>query len=352
MKIIRLSTFLNFGGVEKRLTNIAHNQDENQWLFCAINKGGTAEKDIKKLNKKVVVFNLPYRIPNLFTIIKLVLFFRKEKPNVVHTSGAEANFHGIIAAKLASVPIIIAEEIGIPTQSIVAKKIFSVVFYLTNYVIGNSVEAIDFLKTQNKVKDKKLIKIHNPLIFTVLPEVKKIEDDFFRIISVSRLEKVKNIDSVLRVVARLTENKIKVHFSIIGDGAEMYHLQYLTKKLNIENHVTFLGFQENPYSFLSISDLYVLTSFSEGFSNSLAEAMYCEVPSISTDVGAASEIINHNVNGWIVNINDDDDLYEKIYSIIKMDKSVLKSVGQKGKSTIIENYSLQKHIDSLLKIYK
>jgi glycosyltransferase involved in cell wall biosynthesis len=352
MKIIRLSTFLDFGGVEKRLTNISHIKDDNQWIFCAINKGGIAEYEINRNNKKVVIFNLKYKIPNLITIIKLALFFRKEKPNVVHTSGAEANFHGIIAAKLASVPIIVAEEIGIPTQSIVAKKVFSVVFSLSDYVIGNSVEVIDFLKTQNKVSVTKLIKIHNPVNFPALSKVHKKADDFFRIISVSRLEKVKNIDSILRVISRLTKNNIKVLLSIVGDGSEMKHLQNLSVKLNIENQVTFLGFQKKPYSFLLMSDLYVLTSFSEGFSNSLAEAMYCEVPSISTSVGAACEIINHNVNGWIVNINDDDELYEKIYSIIKMDKSLLKSVGQKGKSTIIENYSLQKHIDTLLKIYK
>lgn len=351
LKIIRLSTFLDFGGVEKRLTNIAHVQDENQWIFCAINKGGVAENEIKKQHKKVVIFNFPYKIPNLFTLFKLVLFFRKEKPNVVHTSGAEANFHGIIAAKLAAVPVIIVEEIGIPTQSAMAKKIFSVVYSFADFVVGNSNEVIAYLKIHNKVLDKKALKIPNPVIFPNLPETRKIAQNVFRIISVSRLEKVKNIDSMLRVVARLNEINIRVQYSILGDGSEKWHLEKLTKALNIENQVVFLGFQERPYSFLLSSDLYVLTSFSEGFSNSLAEAMYCGVPSLTTRVGAAQEIITNNQNGWIVNVNDDDDLFQCIQSIIKRNKDEQIAIGQKGKATIVQKYSLQNHIDLLMTIY-
>jgi glycosyltransferase involved in cell wall biosynthesis len=352
MKIIRLSTFLDFGGVEKRLTNIAHIQDENQWIFCAINKGGTAENEIKKLNKKVIIFNLPYKIPNLITIFKLFLFFREERPNVVHTSGAEANFHGILAAKFARVPIIVSEEVGIPAQSKIAQSIFSAVYSFADFVVGNSNEVIQYLKTHNKVLNKKLIKIPNPVIFPALPESKKTEDGLFCIISVSRLEKVKNIDSTLRVIARLNEINLNVHYSIIGDGNEMNHLKKLTKELNIENKVTFLGFQENPYSFLLSKDLYVLTSFSEGFSNSLTEAMYCGLPSLTTRVGAAQEIIKHNQNGWIVNVNDDDDLMMTIQSIIKMDKGEQIAIGKKGRATIIQNYSLQNHIDLLMTMYK
>lgn len=351
LKIIRLSTFLDFGGVEKRLTNIAYVQDENQWVFCAINKGGTAENEIKKLNKKVIIFNLPYKIPNLLTIYKLFLFFREERPNVVHTSGAEANFHGLIAAKLAGVPVIIAEEIGIPAQSKIAKSIFSIVYTFADFVVGNSNEVIEYLKIHNKVLHKKLIKIPNPVIFPALPEAKKTEHDLFRIISVSRLEKVKNIDSTLRVIARLNLKNLNIHYSIIGDGNEMGHLKNLTKELNIETKVTFLGFQDNPYSFLLSSDLYVLTSFSEGFSNSLTESMYCGLPSLTTRVGAAQEIITHNQNGWIVNVNDDDDLFVTIQSIIKMDKGEQIVIGKKGRATIIQNYSLQNHIDLLMEIY-
>ena len=51
MKIIRLSTFLDFGGIESKMANLSSWNDENDWLFVAIGKGGEAEKKIKSNNK-------------------------------------------------------------------------------------------------------------------------------------------------------------------------------------------------------------------------------------------------------------------------------------------------------------
>ena len=350
MKIIRLSTFLDFGGVEKRLTNIAHVQDENQWIFCAINKGGTAEKEIEKLGKRVVVFNLGYKIPNIITIVKLFKFFVRERPNVVHTSGAEANFHGIIAAKLAFVPVVIAEEVGIPKQSGIAKKIYSLIYYFSDVVVGNSKQVIDYLNVENNVSSKRLKLIPNPVIFPNLPSVIKNESNF-NIISVSRLEPVKNIESMLRVVAKVRDLNYPVIYSIVGDGINSTNLKALSRELKLEDNVKFLGFQDNPYTFLLTSDLYVLTSFTEGFSNSLTEAMYCAVPSLTTRVGVAEELIVDNENGWIVNVNDDDALCNSIINIIEIGNQKRQQIGERGKHTVMENYYLQNHIDLLMTIY-
>lgn len=352
MKIIRLTTFLDFGGIEKRLINISSHQDKNDWLFCAIHHGGNAELAIQNNGKRVICFNYSYKIPSFITLYKLIQFFKKEQPQVVHTSGAEANFHGILAARIAGVPLIIGEEVGIPKQSKFAKIIFLLIYKIADYVVGNSNEVLSYLKIHNKITDSKLIKIPNPVVFPHLPNVKKTEDDLFRIISVSRLEKVKNIDSVLRVIAKLRKQNWDVQYTILGDGKELNHLKNLTKVLNIEQYVIFLGFQNNPYSYLLTSDLYLLASFTEGFSNSLAEAMYCELPCLTSKVGAAEELIKNNENGWIVNVNDDEDLFQTIEGILKMEKTKRIAIGKKAKTTIIENYSLQNHIDLLMAVYK
>ena len=125
MKIIRLSTFLDFGGIESKMVNLSTYKDvENDWVFVAINKGGVAAKKIAENGKRVVCLNLGYRIPDLITVFKLFLFLRKEKPDVLHTSGAEANFFGFLAGKMAGTKNIVTEEIGIPHHSQKAKKIF------------------------------------------------------------------------------------------------------------------------------------------------------------------------------------------------------------------------------------
>src|SRR5690606_14567094 len=99
MKIIRLSTFLDFGGVETRLANISHFQDENEWLFVTLNREGKAAETIKANHKKLINLNAKPSIYSFTTFLKVYKTLKKEKPDVIHTSGAEANFHGILAAK-------------------------------------------------------------------------------------------------------------------------------------------------------------------------------------------------------------------------------------------------------------
>jgi len=351
MKIIRLTTFLNFGGVEKRLINISNVRDSNEWIFYAINKGGTAAEQIKKQNKQVVCLDLTYKIPQISTIYKLYQVFKREKPDVVHTSGAEANFHGVIAAKLAGVRVVVAEEIGIPSQGFLAKKIFQVIYQMADFAVGNSKLVTRFLRDMNGVADTKLVLIPNPMIFPDLPAIKKTIEAEFNIISVSRLEPVKNIESVLRAVSRLIADGIKIKYTIIGDGASADLLKNLVLSLGIENNIIFAGFHADPYPFLLKSDLYVLTSFSEGFSNSLMEAMFSGIPSLSTKVGAAEEIIDDGINGWLVEPNDDDDLLKKLKLIVQLTEEERTQIGVSGKKTITDNYSLQNHIDLLMELY-
>lgn len=79
-------------------------------------------------------------------------------------------------------------------------------------------------------------------------------------------------------------NKIpEAKLILIGQGRLKNHLKNLTKKLNLEQNVFFLGFQDNPFKFLSRSDLFVLSSLWEGLPNVILESMACELPIVSTD---------------------------------------------------------------------
>ncbi|MEX2505468.1 MAG: glycosyltransferase [Pseudohongiellaceae bacterium] len=81
-------------------------------LFCTIGGGGAAENRLISLGAKVIVLGLRTKIPNLLAIERLFRLFRKTQPVAVHTHGAEANFHGLIAARLAGVSVRIGEELA------------------------------------------------------------------------------------------------------------------------------------------------------------------------------------------------------------------------------------------------
>ncbi|MEZ4859226.1 MAG: glycosyltransferase [Flavobacteriaceae bacterium] len=352
MKIIRLSTFLDYGGIETKMVNLSNYETEKEeWVFCAIGKGGSASKTIAENGKRVVCFNLNHKIPSIKTIYQLYLFFKKEKPEVVHTSGAEANFHGVIAAKLASVPKIIAEEIGITSQSKFAKKIFYWIYKYAHYVVGESKLVTNSLQLNYRIPSKKLKTIHNFISFPEITPNRFENVNSLSIVSISRLAAVKNILGVLEAVSLLKKEGFPVQYSIAGDGAQLDILKLKTKELGIEDCVTFVGYIKNPYPLLTKSKIFVLNSFTEGFSNSLLEAMYSGTPAISTAVGGAPEIITEGKNGWLVPVADTMALYHKMKQIHSLNYLTLEEIGKESRKTVISRFSLQSHVKELGKLY-
>ena len=80
--------------------------------------------------------------------------------------------------------------------------------------------------------------------------------------------------------------------------------------------------------------------------------MYCGTPSLSTNVGATSEIIEDGKNGFIVPVDNEKELLKKIKIISTMPVEQLASIGIKGQKQITDNFSLGKHVDKLMKLYK
>lgn len=355
MKIIRLSTFLDFGGIETKMVNLSHyNDTENEWIFAAIGKGGVAAERILKNNKRTTILNLNYKIPSLKTIWQLYIYLKKEKPFVLHTSGAEANFFGYFAGRMAGVPKIIVEEIGIPRQSSVAKKIFRFIFRNADYAVGESKAVVDHFVTTYKLDPDKAKVVSNFGLFQY--DLSKLivqkEESIFNIVMISRLEKVKNIEGVINVVARLCDTTSRnIRLTIAGSGALEQELKKKVEEMNLQNHVHFLGFISDPYPHLCNADLYLLNSHSEGFSNSLVEAMYSGTPVLSTTVGAASDIIEDSKNGFLTSVNDEEELYLKLLKIVDIPKEVMSKIGSNGQKSIIEKYSLNNHIEQLMSIY-
>lgn len=355
MKILRLTTFLDFGGIESKMVNLSTiNDHQNEWIFIAIGKGGKAQKCILDNGKKVDILNLSYRIPSLVTIWKLYKYFKKEKPNVLHASGAEANFHGFFAAKLAGIPNIIVEEIGIPNHSRKAQIIFNYIFKRANFVVGESETVTKHISKTYGLREKQARTIHNFGIFNVdFSKIKRVQNsDAFQIIMISRLEPVKNIEGVIQVIENLVKDKIKIKLSIAGTGSLDEKLKKLVKEKGIENNVIFLGLITDPYPHLVNSDLYLLNSFSEGFSNSLIEAIYSKTLSLSTNVGAGEEIIEDGVTGFLVPADNQNALYDKLKNIIALTKEERCVIAEQGSKFVVENFSFKKHVEELMKIYK
>ena len=130
-------------------------------------------------------------------------------------------------------------------------------------------------------------------------------DNEFIISHTSNFRKLKRVDNVVRIFAKIRE-KIPSKLLLVGDGPDRQKVEQLCRELNIWNDVRFLGKQDAIEEILSVSDLFLIPSETESFGLAALEAMACRVPIISSDAGGLPEVNIHGVTGYCCHMHDVD----------------------------------------------
>ena len=119
----------------------------------------------------------------------------------------------------------------------------------------------------------------------------------------SNFRAVKRIDDVIKIFAMVRKN-INAKLLMVGDGPERHNAEELSRKLGIDEHVRFVGKQEQMEEILAVSDLFILPSEYESFGLAALEAMAAKEVVISTNAGGLPEIVKHNITGFMANVGD------------------------------------------------
>lgn len=131
-----------------------------------------------------------------------------------------------------------------------------------------------------------------------------------RVCSVAKLTKTKGFDRLINVHRRLLDEGLRHHIYILGIGEEQAALERQMKELGVEDSVTLLGFHKNPYQYVARCDLYVCSSWREGFSTAVTEALIVGTPAVSTDCSGARELLGENDEYGLVVDNSEEGIYQ------------------------------------------
>ncbi|MDE5539520.1 MAG: glycosyltransferase, partial [Bacilli bacterium] len=148
------------------------------------------------------------------------------------------------------------------------------------------------------------------------------------IVTAARLAKEKRHDLLIRSFAKFRLDFPDYKLIIYGEGAERNRLNNLIKDLGLENCVFLPGKVKDLWIRIRTAKVFIMTSKVEGMSNSMIEAMALGIPTISTRVSGATDLINNNENGILVN-PDIDEIYNACYKICT-DRNIAIKLGSNG----------------------
>jgi glycosyltransferase involved in cell wall biosynthesis len=221
-------------------------------------------------------------------------------------------------------------------------------------VIANSHGLAEDIIEYLGVSRKKVIVIHNPIRIGKIVSLSEepVAEPIFNsetpvVLSVGRLSAEKNQSMLIRAFARV-QPQTGSKLALVGNGPVEQDLRRLAESLGMTEHVVFLGWQENPYKFMSRAACLALSSNYEGFPSVLVEAMACGCPVISIDCSyGPAEILENGKYGILVPVGDEDALAGAMLGLLedRASREKLAEAGRKRAQTYDADIYTEKYVN-------
>jgi len=284
-----------------------------------------------------------FDIRRVFSIVKILL---SERIDIVHSYLHIGNGYGVIASILAGkrdfIPSIRSEE---DKRSFLIRITDWLSMKYAKKIIANSYRGRELIMDRWCVPADRVITIHNGVDFIRYFSNRNVcgkKEAGFKIVitMIGKPTYVKNIEMFLTVAEKVHSIKPDTCFRLVGPGLDD---KFLESKSITSVFIEPLGSQLDIFSILRHTDIFILTSRSEGLPNVVLEALSMEIPVVATDVGGLREIINEGETGFLVPSGDGDRMVEKIISLIDNYEMRMK-MGRNGAIHIKRNFSMEKMV--------
>lgn len=327
---------LRGGGAEKVLVNLVNNLNSNKYSITVATLFNEGE-NIKRLNSNIRHIYLFNKIFRGYSIIQK--FF---SPEFLYRRLTTEDYDIVVAYLEGVVTRIVSGCTSKNTKKIawvhtdpINSKNFNQpfrnlreiknIYSKFDEIIGVSQVVAKNLKELLSLTDKVEVK-YNVVESENIKRLSKeevedfiIDRDVVNYCAVGRLIEVKGFERLLKVHKKLINNGVKCKLNIIGEGNEYKNLMDYIQKNNMENSVELLGYKSNPYKYMKQMDLFVCSSYREGFSTAVTEALILGVPVITTACSGMDELLYDGRYGIIVD-NNEEYLYKGLLNLITNQK--------------------------------
>jgi len=358
---------LAVGGLENGLVNLINHMPRERArhvIVCISDYTDFADRIQRDDVEIIAMHKNPGKDPKFYW--RMWRLFRKLRPDIVHTRNLGA-IDITVPAALAGVKIRVQGEHGRDTSDIEgsnSKYLFlrRVLNPLITRYIALSKDLQTWLERSVGVSSRKIVQIYNGVncayfdnALEVAPELAAYrQQGKFVIGTVGRLQGEKNQALLIRafglLLQALPEHKQEILLVIIGDGPDRQALQALIEQQALQSQVIMLGARDNVPNFLNGFDLFVLTSFIEGVSNTILEAMCMGLPVVATDVGGNRELVVPGETGYLVALDQEDELAALMRQYYQYPAQA-KLHGENGKQRVLTQFTMKAMVENYWRVY-
>ena len=364
IKVVHVIARMNVGGPAILLSSLVQglNSDgfkshlitgyceENEVDYLESNNLNLGEIRIKGLGRSISP------VADLKALFSVMRTLRKLKPDIVHTHTAKAGVIGRVTSLLATPR---AKRVhtfhGHLLQGYFSKNKTRLVVLLekslakvTDLILTVGSQVAKDLQDSGIGNPAKMkvtypgIKVLNGSNRNRIRETLNLPNDEIVLIFVGRLTQIKRVDRLIEAFKLVQTESASSTLLIIGDGELKEELEAKSIGLKIK----FLGWRTDVYDLMDASDIAVLTSDNEGMPITLIEAAFMGLPSVTTDVGSASEVVLNSVTGYVA-AKDPAVIAEKIKQLV-ISESLRAKFGAAAKLHAQEKFS----VDSMLAFHR
>lgn len=357
-RILYLTRSLEIGGLERVITLLANNLDKEHFepYICCIAVAGEMAEALEQKDRLFVIGNTG-RI-NIHSLRYISRLIKEHSINLVHSHDLAGLLYGYPAARLRRIPIIFTKHgysgIDQERKSIawIAKR-FS---RSTSEYVCVSGELRTRMRRKIGLSDDKTTVIYNgiePPSERERPGSGNRRNNEETVIGcVGRLTSVKNYELLIRAFNELRDRYPRCRLEIVGGGESEKELKDLVDRLSLSDRVILHGYKLDVSRYYDRFDIFALTSFYEGLSMSLLEAISRGKPCIVSNVGGNTEIIENGINGFVFESENRGDLISRLSDAIdNLDSEQMEAIRRNALDTFQKKFSVRTMVERHEELY-
>ena len=366
MKVIHLISGGDSGGAKTHVLSLLQHLNRTITAQLVCFRDGPFAQEARSLGIPVEIMG-GNNIPRLRR--RLTEYIRSGGYELIHCHGSRANMVGALLRKTTGLPVVSTvhsdyrlDYMGRPFARLSFGAINAWALRKLDYRIGVSDAMVDLLISRGFAPDR-FYSIYNGIDFTPappqgdrLPYLRSlgadVDEDSVVVGIAARLNPVKDMSTLIRGFALALRDCPRLRLVIAGDGEEREKLGNLAKELGVEKEVTFAGWISGGMDrFYSALDINALTSLSETFPYALTEGARFHLATVATAVGGIPYLIDQDVSGYLFAPGDAEDLGRRL-AALGADDALRRDMGEKLYAKASRDFSIQKTVDTQLRIYQ